>query len=476
MATYVFDGTENLSIADFDPADDTIVIEGFDAADVASLSRTSTNFSLALDSGVVLSLSGNLSALATADFIIGDNTDVEIAIGTSGADNGVDTLNGNVVVGGQGDDSITASTADAILYGNQDNDSIDGGGFDDLRIFGGAGTDSVTVTGSAGTVVYGGLGSDTITAVNSAADEGVTIYGGNGGSDGEDSGDRITGGAGDDLIYGNAGDDTIVGGDGDNTILGGQGSDDITSGTGDDQLFGNLGNDTIVGGGGSDSIYGGQGDDVLIADNGVADDEVLLSGGLGEDTIFAANSVSDNITIYGGNGGSDAADGDDTIVGSAQADLVYGNAGDDLIVTDAGDDTIFGGAGDDTIDGGADLNVATGGLGNDTFNATGNVAGSDDYTTVTDFTQGSDLISFGATPDSFATVLPGAQEIDTLAQLYTLYGSNLAANASVAVVVTSGDLAGTTFVLAETGNAQGSADAVIALTGFNGTLALTDFA
>jgi len=559
MATFTFNGTESQTI-DFDPAEDTVIIDNVDAEDVASFTQTNSSVTLTLVNGTALTLSGVIFASLTATSLqAGSNSDLDFAIGTTGDDTG--PLDGNIVVALAGDDSVTASTEFALVLGNEGLDSINGGSFESLRLFGGQGNDTIDTFGDSSTV-YGGLGADTIDATGATGDagvtifggngtndtadggdaitgvagadliygnggddtivggggadtiyggagddditlganatgdvvvvygglgedtisatgltEGVTIYGGNGSNDSVDGGDDLTGGDGSDLIYGNGGDDTIVGGDGDNSIYGGQGADDITGGADGDLIFGNLGDDTIVSGGGSDTIYGGQGNDDITLGAGTSADEVSVYGGLGEDTVNAASSTG-SVTIYGGNGSSDASDGADDLTGSTTTEnLIYGNGGDDTIVGGDVNDTIFGGAGADSINGGLGNDQITGGAGDDIFVATVNDGTAEDYAIITDFSTSSDTIEFGDAITTFSTITPGtvaAEALETYADVYTAYGSNLAAGEAIAVVINSGDLAGTTFVLADTDGTAG-ADEVVALTGFTGTLGLNDF-
>ena len=57
--------------------------------------------------------------------------------------------------------------------------------------------------------------------------------------------------------------------------------------------------------------------------------------------------------------------GDDTINGTAGADVIYGQAGDDTINAGGDNDTVFGGADDDDINGGANNDILNGGSGGD---------------------------------------------------------------------------------------------------------------
>jgi len=81
----------------------------------------------------------------------------------------------------------------------------------------------------------------------------------------------------------------LTGGDGSGLIAGTNGNDVIDGRGGDDWLFGNGGNDTVLGGTGNDHLFGGSGNDVL--DGGPGDD--VLDGGPGNDRLIggAGNDV-----------------------------------------------------------------------------------------------------------------------------------------------------------------------------------------
>ncbi|MBD2565782.1 MULTISPECIES: beta strand repeat-containing protein [Nostoc] len=120
-----------------------------------------------------------------------------------------------------------------------------------------------------------------------------------------------------------------------------------------DSLIGTLGNDIINGGNGNDTIKGGAGDDSLFGENGndVLYGDGLMDGGAGNDTL---------------NGGN----GDDTLYGGGGSDRLYGGNGNDLL---------YGGLSSDTL---------TGNSGNDTFA----FAAGEGTDTITDFSDGNDLI------------------------------------------------------------------------------------
>jgi Ca2+-binding RTX toxin-like protein len=73
-------------------------------------------------------------------------------------------------------------------------------------------------------------------------------------------------------------------------------------------------------------------------------------------------TIVDNVieNAYGG-------DGDDTLIGSAAANVLYAARGNDVLYGAGGADTVSGGPGDDTLYGGAGDDELWGGAGNDTF-------------------------------------------------------------------------------------------------------------
>ncbi|MBI1197111.1 MAG: hypothetical protein GC203_04535 [Phenylobacterium sp.] len=141
---------------------------------------------------------------------------------------------------------------------------------------------------------------------------------------GNDVGNKLSGGEGDDRIFGKAGADTIEGGAGTNYLRGDEGDDSIVGGSGFDDINGNMGNDTCASGGGDDWVVGGKDNDSLTGSAG----QNLVYGNLGNDTC-------------------DGGDGDDIVRGGQNDDVIFGGAGDDFVSGDKGDDTITGGAGAD---------------------------------------------------------------------------------------------------------------------------------
>jgi len=253
----------------------------------------------------------------------------------------------DILLGSDDDDYLFGEEGHDDLFGNDGNDHLDGGdGVDDL--FGGNDDDFLFAGAGLGGLLDGGAGNDRITG----SDEGGEDPNFN---DATYFGDRILGGAGDDVLFGLGGADLIQGGAGNDRIDGGANGDRILGQDGHDQLFGGYGNDQIEGNAGEDFLDGGADTDQLL---GGDDDDELLGGG------------GPNDLLDGGNGddilrGSD--DGPDTILGGAGRDRIFGNGGNDIISGGSGDDIIDGGLGDDLIEGGAGSDLITGGGHHDTI-------------------------------------------------------------------------------------------------------------
>jgi Ca2+-binding RTX toxin-like protein len=118
---------------------------------------------------------------------------------------GADFRSETAQIGGSSNDSITGTSAHEILVAGQGDDTVNGAGGDDV-VQGGAGNDSINGGGGADSL-DGGSGHD-------------VLQGGTGN-------DTIHGGDGDDRLNGLAGDDRLLGGDGDDVFV-------IKSGNGTD--------------------------------------------------------------------------------------------------------------------------------------------------------------------------------------------------------------------------------------------------
>ena len=216
--------------------------------------------------------------------------------------------------------------------------------------------------------------------------------------DGTDAGDRLVGGAGDDVLNGFAGDDRLTGNAGNDLFAGGAGNDYLEGGAGTDTYrFGK--------GDGIDTVYdhdtNGIDLDVLEFAAGVLVSDVKLtrgnSSGSSSDLNLMITSTGDRLSVSSyfteyPDGTSNStieqirfADGTLWDVPTVNAmvlvstdgdDILYGFTSDDTINGGLGNDTLYGGAGNDVLDGGPGNDILYGQLGNDTF-IVGNGGGHD---------------------------------------------------------------------------------------------------
>jgi Ca2+-binding RTX toxin-like protein len=242
------------------------------------------------------------------------------------------------LVGGLGVDEFNGGAGNDTLEGGEEAEIMNGGAGDD-QIFGWGGAD--TLNGDAGLdYLWGGSGID----IFNGGDDRDYLDGDDGG---EDAGEVMNGGAGDDLIIGWGGADTLNGDAGSDYLWGGTGIDTFHGGDDRDYLDGGdgAGGDLAEG----EVMNGDAGDDLIIAWGG-AD---TLNGGLDSDYLWGGTGID----TFNGGGGPDYLDGGDGLGG----DLVEG----ETMNGDAGDDQLIGFGGDDTLDGGADADYLWGGEGAD---------------------------------------------------------------------------------------------------------------
>ena len=413
--TYVVqDDAEDITITDFDVANDVLDLRAFTSITAYTQLTTAASGSDSLitigDTEILLEGVDFTTELSTINYLFAGPTVIN---GTSGNDT-LSGGSGNEIINGlDGDDTITGDAGDDILNGGAGNDSLNGGdGFDTADYS--TATSAVTVNLSNG-LVTGGAGSDSLSAIESVI--------------GSDYNDTLSGGANADTISGGAGNDSINGAGGADTLFGGDGNDVI---------YGGDGNDSLNGEAGANTLYGGNGDDTLHTFRGDAGTDTLVIGAASTGFILyrthtdyltlrdTINSVSDQVynsiefiqftditldltsmtftvngegwgtattitgtssgetlggyhaidTIYGGggndtidgNGGMDTlygGDGNDLIRGGTEDDLIYGDDGNDNLYGNAGNDMIYGGAGDDNMNGHDGDDILIGGSGND---------------------------------------------------------------------------------------------------------------
>ena len=153
--------------------------------------------------------------------------------------------------------------------------------------------------------------------------------------------DVLAGGAGNDVICGLGGNDTLLGNGGNDTLAGGAGNDRIYGGAGRDLLDGEKGRDTLVGGAGSDTMKGGSGLDTSTYSDHTTRVTINLDGRRNDGSARELDLIASDVeNLTGGTG-------NDTLNGSAAANVLNGGDGNDTLRGFAGGDTIRGGTGTD---------------------------------------------------------------------------------------------------------------------------------
>ena len=189
--------------------------------------------------------------------------------GGAGDDVIADVEGDNTYNGGAGNDFLLGGAGVDRLSGGAGDDVIDGGtnpgsredGFD--RLLGGDGDDTILARGLA--FADGGAGDDIITG------ERGTFAGGDG-NDTISGAGSLFGGAGNDLVIATGQSSVIEGGDGDDILLGSMFGERIDGGAGDD---------VITGGEGDDLLFGGEGADIFVFDVGFGRDQILDGAAFG---------------------------------------------------------------------------------------------------------------------------------------------------------------------------------------------------
>ncbi|MGM9490763.1 calcium-binding protein [Ideonella sp. YS5] len=298
------------------------------------------------------------------------------------------------------DNLISDSYSDNYIDAGAGDDTILGGhhiSFGSDTLVGGAGNDSIQGGGDrASDFLYGGLGNDTLASTTATmyGDEGDDVLNGGMGYGHHASGNTLYGGTGNDTLRSGG---YVDGGDGDDVF-----ETEITS-----VAIGGTGNDTFTGSGGhgysSFLIDAGEGDD-YIAETGY--NNFTVSAGQGSDFISVysimgmtvdAGSGDDWVSASSGGGANcnvQGGEGNDTISAGGYHNTVSGGAGDDWLSggRPGGDGTVQGDEGNDTLVATAGFDSLIGGSDADTFVLGVLQANYTNYTTVSDFGTGADLI------------------------------------------------------------------------------------
>jgi Ca2+-binding RTX toxin-like protein len=406
---------------------------------------------------------------------------------TSGIASGFTTIaNIENVTGGTGDDILTGNAVANRLSGSGgtdtliatvDNlrDTLDGGGGDDTAIYSAyttaltvnlASTDPIVVTGSGSTAAdsdrlvsienfIGGAGSNHLTGTSSV--------------------NRLTGGASDDFFNGGASNDILNGLAGNDTFTYtmGDGADVIDGGThttGDTLNIGVIGaavNDML------DVIYNGTAL-TQVEGSSISNVEFVnanLNGG--NDTLSYAGSTSSVTVDLGSNTASGftaianienvtGGTGNDTLRGSAVANVLNGGAGTDRLTGGGAADTFvfqFGQSSVGAPDWITDFEIGSDRI--DLLSTTGRSLG-----TPTPFTRAADFVA-----NAFTTLTSIVTGVFTDANGATAGNQSLGNNAAALVQVTgSGSTVGTYLVVNTGAGFQADTDLVINITGHTGTL------
>ncbi|MGE5547687.1 MAG: matrixin family metalloprotease [Solirubrobacterales bacterium] len=254
----------------------------------------------------------------------------------------------NAMTGGDGADSLSGLDGADTLTGGAGNDTLDGGsGADTLD--GGLGNDIYVVDNASDKILADLGGTDTVRTtlatytLAAGLDNLVYLGGAAFTGTGNDLGNSLTGGAGNDVLDGGKGDDTVWGLGGVDTLKGGDGNDLLLPGAGNGSVDGGAGDDTLVlSATRAEYAFGRTGTTGGTGTVMGADGWITFSGleyvRFGDDEVVA---VSDLLTLA-------ASTGADSLTGTADVDVMIGLAGNDVLDGGAGADTMAGGAGDDT--------------------------------------------------------------------------------------------------------------------------------
>lgn len=360
--------------------------DGFDMASYANASG-----------GVTADLSANNSSGADGVDFLGD--DIEGLIGSAHNDDLFGDENNNRLEGGAGDDDLRATgtatdggniinsdtllggDGNDLLRGSDGGDSLDGGNGDDV-LRGNGGNDTLN----------GGFGTDLVSYLNATSAVNVSLLSGfASGGDGSDqliSIEGISGSNFSDFLQGTGANEQFFGNNGDDTVRAGGGNDTIYVGDGFNNVYGDAGNDIIFGSNESDNLIGS-----TESDDSVSVDQDSIDGFGGDDAIYGSNG---NDTLRGG-------DGNDFIRGHRGNDIIDGGAGNDAASyryatsgvtvnlttglasgpdgadTLIGIETIYASDHNDTVTGTTGSNFMDGGAGNDVFYASSNTNGDDSF-------------------------------------------------------------------------------------------------
>lgn len=288
--------------------------------------------------------------------IIADLTTGIIQNGSGGTDRLVDTApDVRIEIRGTNFADVIKGTGKGERFIlERDNDTLDGGGGDDMVRYDRGGVERVTVNLAASSAVGIWYGKSFIHSIQNVESVRGSLSGN----------DVMIGDAADNGLYGYGGDDNLQGDAGNDTLNGWDGHDLIDGGVGDDLLLGYAGDDMLTGGAGNDTVRGGEGVDTAIISDAlraadgslnigitVAEGGIILTSADGSDfyyddveTFMFSDTVASRAVLL--------ASATPVITGTNNAENVNGTDATEIINAGGGGDWITPGAGSDTIDGG----------------------------------------------------------------------------------------------------------------------------
>lgn len=355
--------------------------------------------------------------------VIGNATQGQTLIGSSGNDDLRSGAQNGVLIGGGGDDIYFVDANDTVIENaNAGLDTVffNQGGAGGNRFVLGANVENLSANNASASVSAILVGNDlanTLTGLN--ANDSLSGLAGT---------DVLIGGAGNDTLDGGSNLDTLIGGPGDDTFViadttnfqidriseaAGEGRDTILAsrntnlatlenasglplevevvqvtrttptqvignGTANQTLIGNIGDDDLRSGSGSATLIGGDGNDDYFAKSGDILIEQVLQG---VDSVFFDQGATGGSFTLGANfenlsannagiGAVAVLNGNElgnTINGLNADDTLFGLGGADVLNGGAGEDFLFGGAEADTLFSGTGNDQSFGEGGNDVF-------------------------------------------------------------------------------------------------------------
>jgi Ca2+-binding RTX toxin-like protein len=360
---------------------------------------------------VIAGGNGNDTASYAYAFSGGSTTGVTVNLNLQGAAQntvaaGSDTLTGiENLIGSSLNDTLTGDANDNVIEGGSGNDALAGGAGVDTVSYAGA-TAGVTVSLASGSPQNtGSAGTDTLSGfenlLGSAFADNLT---------GDSAANTVTGGAGDDTLNPGANAagavDLLDGGAGSDTAsFAGQTAAVTATLNGEANVIALVGGvavatlrsiENLQGGAGADTLTGDGNANVI--DGGLGDD--VLNGGAGADTVAFRGSAAVIVNLASGTAtgaGSDVFTGFENVLTGTGNDTVTGDGGDNIFFEGRGNDVYNGAGGSDTVDYSAANSTVSVNLNTLTGQNTGTYGGTDTITNI------ENLVGAAA----FASVLQG---------------------------------------------------------------------